>query len=278
MSRVHHVLLTRFNLQSGGRERKIRLSEGWLERRFMLFERFCFPSVLAQTRKDFFWLVYFDMATPKAYKERVARYQKEMPGFSPVWVPSGGKTNVVKDVLALASNLNTHILTTRIDNDDGLHRDFVSMLRQSAEPYCQERASHVFNFKQGYIHAHKKLYLHQDKSNPFVSLLENSESPKTVWGAQHVNIDDLGKMHQIDVAPMWLQVVHGTNVRNRIKGTRVGSVDLSGFSLSDASSLNQNTLSVFLENATLGVCRQLFEHFVKAVKSIFRIFRRNIKA
>ncbi|MCU1424755.1 MAG: hypothetical protein JWM51_1046, partial [Microbacteriaceae bacterium] len=66
-----HVLLTRFNLPSAGVESLIRAQEGWLRTRVELFERYCVPSVLAQTSSSYRWLIYFDPESPQWLKDRV---------------------------------------------------------------------------------------------------------------------------------------------------------------------------------------------------------------
>ncbi|MEM1060752.1 MAG: glycosyltransferase, partial [Planctomycetota bacterium] len=60
---IRHVILTRFNLRSSGREAKYRATAGWMDERFDLFEKFTVPSINAQTDQDFVWFVFFDAET-----------------------------------------------------------------------------------------------------------------------------------------------------------------------------------------------------------------------
>ncbi|MBY8850425.1 putative rhamnosyl transferase, partial [Saccharothrix sp. MB29] len=69
---MDHVVLTRFNLPSVGAESVVRAQEGWLTKRVGLFERYCLPSVAAQTSSDFRWLIYFDPESPQWLKDRIA--------------------------------------------------------------------------------------------------------------------------------------------------------------------------------------------------------------
>ena len=70
-----HYLITRFNLKKEGWDTSKNnipvLTEEWLERRFKLFETFCFPSVKHQSNQNFTWFVYFDVDTPKVFKDRI---------------------------------------------------------------------------------------------------------------------------------------------------------------------------------------------------------------
>jgi hypothetical protein len=62
-----HVLLTRFNARFAAKWTELCLDPAWLGHRFSLFERFCYPSVQAQTSTGFTWLVFFHEGTP-AYR------------------------------------------------------------------------------------------------------------------------------------------------------------------------------------------------------------------
>ncbi len=54
----------------GHRERHPRQS-GWLEDRVELFERYCLPSVAAQTDRRFSWIIYFDPQSPAWLRQRI---------------------------------------------------------------------------------------------------------------------------------------------------------------------------------------------------------------
>ena len=76
MENFSHFLITRFNLNRTAR---------WLEHRFEVFERYCLPSVAAQTATDFRWLCLFDAATPEPYRRRIASYRAVCPRFEAVY-------------------------------------------------------------------------------------------------------------------------------------------------------------------------------------------------
>src|SRR5690242_18014538 len=74
-----HVIMTPFNVARPRRTEPIRLDPGWLAQRFELFERFCLPSVAAQSAGGFTWMVYFDAATPQPFRDRVEACQRRFP-------------------------------------------------------------------------------------------------------------------------------------------------------------------------------------------------------
>ena len=67
MENFSHFLITRFNLNLYERDKHAAPTRTarWLEHRFEVFERYCLPSVAAQTATDFRWLCLFDAATPE---------------------------------------------------------------------------------------------------------------------------------------------------------------------------------------------------------------------
>lgn len=91
---LRHFILTRFNLllwQQDKEGQKVRTIK-WLEHRFLLFEKYCLPSIKNQTCQDFEWIVLFDSTTPERFKERIISYQKDCPQFLPVYVePENGR-------------------------------------------------------------------------------------------------------------------------------------------------------------------------------------------
>ena len=80
------MILTRFNLATPGRESTLRNQPGWLAGRFELFERYCLPTLAAQTSRDFRWIVYFDEATPEPFRARIEACRR-VADFHPYFTP-----------------------------------------------------------------------------------------------------------------------------------------------------------------------------------------------
>ena len=211
-----HLILTRFNVRSGGREQPIRERRDWLAQRFELFDTFCFPSVAAQTRKDFRWIVFFDAHTPEPFRSRIEQY-RQLPQFTPLFVDGWEKRIVFPTLRAMARPGDQEILTTRLDNDDGLHSRYVERLREEVE----RRGRGFYNFSTGLVYCGGRVYQHADPSNAFMSALEPVTACRTVWRKPHTDICETQVVHQVEMPHAWLQVIHGTNVSNRVRGVRV---------------------------------------------------------
>lgn len=214
--RVDHVILTRFNLPTGGVEGLVRAREGWLRERIDLFERYCAPSVAAQVEVDVSWIVYLDPASPQWLLDRIAPYA-ESGLLRPVLRESVGVAELREDVAAAVPHPGDLLLTTNLDNDDGIARDFCARL--AAVPVDLRRtALYVTN---GLVLAQDGLFLLRDRHNAFCSVREPWDEPVTSWSEYHNELHKVMPVVELGGEPGWLQVVHDGNVSNRVRGRRV---------------------------------------------------------
>lgn len=267
-----HVLLTRFNLATPGRESAIRNKPGWLEERFALFETYCLPSVAAQTDQDFHWLIYFDEHTPEDFKARIGRLSENGSLFTPYYTgmfPGEGWGRSIHEVLTPTGQ---YVLTTRLDNDDSLAVDF--MARLHAEIHAHDMAEGAYNFRQGAICQGDRLYAIAHESAPFFSLLEPlSDTLCTAPNIHHMRIAEGRPVIQIDGAPAWMQIVHGTNVSNRVRGRRVAPAYIEGLfptAISDQLS-PVSDLALWSDHNITGRVRRLRDGLVNALRREHKI-------
>ena len=230
-----HYIITRFNLRLWPHDKRGQKTqtEEWLKERFRLFETYCLPSVAAQTRDNFTWIVLFDAETPRHYIERFANYKKLCPQFTPIRV----KPRYSKDFVPLVRRIvfryvsllqkelpsEQLLLTTYLDNDDALRTDFVEKL-QTIATNCPPNT--FISFIRG-LQYHTELNIATQisyRNNHFVSFLESlggdTKLPKTVYGyGSHIYIDRLKECHCVyedtDDA-MWIEVIHECNVDNDV--------------------------------------------------------------
>ncbi len=212
-----HVVMTRFNLATPGREARLRNQPGWLADRFALFERVCLPSVAAQTSRAFAWMVYFDHETPAEFRERIAACQTLFPfhAYFTGLFPASGWPRSIRETLAPEAPL---LLTTGLDNDDAIAADFVERIQAAVAANGARIGS--YNFRNGFVAGAGRLYALRHPANPFFSRLEAwaDGEPKTALGTIHTEIARHGPVVQIDGSAAWVQVVHGANVSNKLRG------------------------------------------------------------
>ncbi|NYE35517.1 peptidoglycan/xylan/chitin deacetylase (PgdA/CDA1 family) [Nocardioides cavernae] len=218
MSGIDHVLLTRFNLPTGGLEGLVRAREGWLRERIDLFERYCAPSVAGQQDADVTWIVYLDPASPQWLLDRIAPYA-EQGLLHPVLREVVGVPELREDIAALVPRSSDILLTTNLDNDDGLAVDFCARIAAAAKGAAPGRAA--LYATRGLVLADDGLFVLRDRHNAFCSVRESWHDPVTSWSEYHNELPRVMPTIELDGPPSWLQVVHTGNVSNRVRGRLV---------------------------------------------------------
>ena len=135
VSHVQHFLITRFNQNVSFVERPLHLDAAWLADRFKLFEAFCLPSVRAQSSQNFQWIVLFHPDTPGVFQERIAELQKTLPLFQPEFLGGAFEPEAVAaTVRRHVAKHTTHVITSRVDNDDCLADRYIQTVQNRAVP------------------------------------------------------------------------------------------------------------------------------------------------
>ncbi|WP_309733426.1 glycosyltransferase [Chamaesiphon sp. OTE_75_metabat_556] len=190
----------------------------WLENRFRLFDRYCFPSVRNQSNQNFKWLVFFDADTPDAFKQKIAQYATSWENLVPLYVdfplPYGqfppAARELVRQVIAPDCE---YLITTWLDNDDAIHQDYVDMIQDNFD----RQEAETLNFIFGYQLSDGKLYFDFEMANHFISLVEkyDPQSFNTCLCRPHKEIYQVCKSAaKIICKPAWIEVVHGSNYMN----------------------------------------------------------------
>ena len=218
-----HVILTRFNLPSVGVESLIRAHDGWLRARVELFEHYCLPSVRAQSDLDFSWIIYFDPESPAWLMEWIDT-QRDEGIFHPVFRASVSTPQLLSDIGELIGTPRSWLMTTNLDNDDAIALDFVARLHAIAPP-TERTAVYLSN---GLIASQDDLYLRTDRHNAFCSVIEPWDRPVTCWADWHNRLSLQMSARSIGGPPAWLQVIHGSNVSNRVRGRLVSPAAYRG--------------------------------------------------
>ena len=212
-----HFLITRFNLPTPGPESLVRAREGWLRERAGLFERYCLPSVAVQTSTRFKWLIYFDPESPAWLRERISEWSADGL-FTPVYRTAVEKGDLLADLRRLVPEPAGMLMTTNLDNDDGIAADFVQRLQQAAAKTAGRTALYL---PSGLILAGTGLFARRDRTNAFCSVAEPWPDAVTCWADWHTLLGRSMPVREVPGPAGWLQVVHGGNVSNRVRGLRV---------------------------------------------------------
>ncbi len=217
MGQFNHFFLTKFNVRSFP-DLRPGCDPVWLENRFRLFDRYCFPSVRNQSNQNFKWLVFFDADTPDAFKQKIAQYATSWENLVPLYVdfplPYGqfppAARELVRQVIAPDCE---YLITTWLDNDDAIHQDYVDMIQDNFD----RQEAETLNFIFGYQLSDGKLYFDFEMANHFISLVEkyDPQSFNTCLCRPHKEIYQVCKSAaKIICKPAWIEVVHGSNYMN----------------------------------------------------------------
>ena len=156
-----HFLLTRFNVQLSWTQKK--WDEFSLKNRIDMFEQICFPSVKSQTNKKFKWIVYFDRSSPDFLKKKVDEFKSRLDIFQPLYIENFNSAEVRNNILSLLDDNTEYLITTRLDNDDAISKNYIDLV-QACFDYQEIE---IINFLHGYRLYNNKLYLNKFPSNNF---------------------------------------------------------------------------------------------------------------
>ena len=214
---VQHFLITRFNLRIRGVAADKRgeevLTRAWLEERLEVFERFCFPSVLHQTEQRFTWLLLLDEATDPETRARLDGYRRRMSNLETVFLPPvASAVDLSGPIVERLKGDARTLVTTRLDNDDGLHQDALAAIRARVRNQRE-----FLNLRLGFVTDGQRARVVSHKYSPFATFVEprTAEPFRTVYcGHSHGALRKVALVRQIADRPLWLRVIHARNVAN----------------------------------------------------------------
>ncbi len=294
--KIKHLVITRFNLKIWDKDKSnnITLGDDWLEQRFLLFEQFCFPSLLSQTDKKFLWICLFDSKTPTKYLQKIQNFQSILPQLKPIFISELEAVDNYKSITRSTilnefyPNEDNVFITTRIDNDDSIHVDYIKKINQIAESTNYQDQYCVFEYGYQYFVLTNLLTRIKYPNNHFTSRIEKGikekNNIKTVFAIKHSHLRKKSVTESVYVHkiidkknPFWIEVIHERNVANdlflsfRIK-------DIVNFFQTRAEIRNR-TLSEFGLSISISKGNQIKKYATYYLPEVFKkIIRQIIRA
>ena len=218
-----HFVITRFNVKANY-ECKLKnpennpmeriLDEDYLEKRFSIFKRYTLQSMKKQTNQNFTWLVLFHKMTPNKFKKRIQELKEEF-NFIDLYFNDEEKFSFL-EYCNMQGEDTEYFVTTRIDNDDMLAEDYINKIQEYANKNLH---TCIVSFEKGmkYDLNSRKNYKYERKDNHFLSMIGSKE--ECILQYNHAKIFSSGKEIVIlnTDKPMWVEIIHDSNVINRIK-------------------------------------------------------------
>jgi hypothetical protein len=216
---IKHILLTRFNVVTNYSVNREPPTTEWLLNRLEIFKKLTLPSIEAQIIQPDLWLVFVDRNSPTVFlNELKLLLCRNDYNYELCFCDIFNSEFIVNVIRRNLTENDKWVLTSRVDNDDGLHPNFIKKLQENIV-----LQTGFMNITSGLIFTDKKAYRKNDYSNAFISLLEPVDNLSSVFVVDHINARDFANVKQIDLKDGWLQYVHGENVSNQIRGVRVSS-------------------------------------------------------
>jgi hypothetical protein len=225
-----HIVLTRFNLVGIGGEKSEQEWIRWNDHRFRIFKDYCLPSMLQQS-VPYRWHLYFDVQTPEKHLPEIEQLRKYP--FIRIFFMEGKAQFFLSHMEQLQNSLDggtAWLITTRVDNDDCLHRDAIAAIQRRFRPkdpfLINLSSGYTYNLGSGILSHYYYL------KSPFMSLVESAkkESLMGVFHKRHTQWEPgkaapWGKLIRsafgggmqfsyVVSRPLWIQLVHDQNVSN----------------------------------------------------------------
>ena len=224
-----HVILTRFNLATPGRESALRNQPGWLAGRFELFERYCLPTLAAQTRRR----LPLDRLLRRRHAGAVPRPHRGLPPgrrLPPLVHPAVPRRAVGDLGPGGARGRGAGGPLAAVDPARQRRRARGRLRRAGAgggrrRPAAARRLQPDQRLR---LRRPPRLRPRPPVATPSPACSSPGTTARTVADVQHMHLAEAGPVVQVGGPGGWLQVVHGGNVSNKIRGRRVPPAELAG--------------------------------------------------
>jgi Putative rhamnosyl transferase len=230
---LEHFIITRFNLALFECDKfgQSVLDDRWWEHRIELFSQFTIPSLEGQSNQCFKWLILIDENTPSEWDNLLREEISALEERAQI-IRCRGANSWMTGFSQHVAPETSHLLTTRIDNDDSFASDAVEFIQQVASFFISGRnmpERFIINMAHGWCWDGINAFQIDSPSNSFTTLVESvldnvdSGPIRTIYSsAEHSRLFEEYSYTSIKTAqPKWLQVIHRRNVANNILGTKV---------------------------------------------------------
>ena len=210
-----HYLITRFNVKVThfGPESMDSppMDPSWLSKRLNLFIKYCAPSVLAQTNKNFKWLIYFDPDTSTSVLDKINFLKKSE--IDTEFIFTANFAAMLEDLVQKIKKASTpFVINTRLDNDDVISNVFINDIQNAAHP----QHNLIINFTRGFEYNILNRILtkwNERFQNQFISIIESRDASdiKSIYGFPHWRPPANATILNIYDKPYWIYLGHALN-------------------------------------------------------------------
>ena len=154
-------------------------------------------SVAAQSNSRFRWLIYFDPESPAWLRERIRQWSADGL-FTPVYRTAVERADLLSDLRSMVAEPSAELMTTNLDNDDGVATDFVERLQRAAAQVPGRTALYL---PSGLILSGSGLFARRDRTNAFASVAEPWSGAVSCWADWHTLLGRSMPVREVDGPP-----------------------------------------------------------------------------
>lgn len=193
----------------------------WMEQRMSLFKMYTLLSLNNQTDKDFWVFMLCDPNTPQKYKDQLLDIEDKYSFIKIFWTETQLQPSQYTEFLdlykSIRKNSSDSIYASVCDNDDLIHKCYVETAKFLYTQISEE--VNVINYARGIywdISNNKFLDSYFPTNSFFTckSTLNNFLNPRYT-NHHNVVIENTSVIIPTET-PMWIQLVHGENLWNRL--------------------------------------------------------------
>lgn len=138
---MQHLIFTNFGVGM--------FDEVWLMYRFAIFKNTVMPSLLNQSEARFQWHIFIDRLLPGIFKGELGTLADADARITLHEVEDYSKISVAIDEIIGSSSVASGLITSRIDDDDCLHRDAIRLIQDAASASQPESEYAVIALNNG---------------------------------------------------------------------------------------------------------------------------------
>lgn len=226
--RVKHLLVSRVAVK--WRHGETGMSwEDWVRNSFMLYDKYCRPSIKKQIDQDFTLLSLVD--------ESISDFGNKLQNEEIVFTSGDDiRKTIIDGINGYVGNIVNdydYVIITRVDRDDCLKSDFVSEVKKhlisfnGEERFVDLYRSFTYDVKHQVMYDSPKYY---NMVSPFVSTIEKIDNGKikcVSFAVDHTHVGQHLKGVKLK-SLLAVQIIHEYNLKNKVMGNLI-NYNLSEF-------------------------------------------------
>lgn len=184
--------------------------ESWFAMRSTLFKQWVVPAIAAQTVPVKRVIVFMDSDDQRLWR----RYLRLSAPFSPVFV-RGGEARQREMGRLIREDRARDVVLSRLDSDDAIAPNFLEEINKTVVQARAHRAGPLYVVAaNGFTTDLSGIQFVHYNCSPFISVYVSHYAHEDIYDIEHTQI--LKRSPLINSSAIWLQVVHGTNLLNKL--------------------------------------------------------------